>query len=273
MLTTAKLCDLPDAVPPWDRVSIVRDTKRPSALALMDALFADFLELHGDRVCGDDSALVAGLAFLGDIPVTVLAQERGRNLKERQMRNFAMLHPEGYRKAKRLALQAERFCRPVICIVDTPGAYPGVSAEQRGQAEAIAQCLLVFSQIKTPVVTVVLGQGGSGGALAMSTSDRIYMFENAIYSVISPEGFASICWKDAGRAKEAASVMKLTAHDLMGLGVIDGIIPEVGGGLHLNAEPSFLALRGILDAAVRELRLLAPDRLVAERRSKLRTLI
>ena len=257
----------------WEKISIVRNASRPSAMHLIDNLFDDFMELHGDRLYRDDNALIGGLAFFNDVPVTVIAQERGRNLKEQQMRNYAMVHPEGYRKVKRLALQAERFMRPVICIVDTPGAYPGIGAEERGQAEAIAQCLLMFSSLKTPVVSIIMGQGGSGGALALGTADKVFMFENATYSVISPEGFASICWKDASKAQEASEIMRITAEDLIELGIIDEIIPEVSGGLHCDPEYSYEILRERIVWALDVLLQMTPESLVAVRKHKLRHVI
>ena len=257
----------------WEKVEIVRNSKRPSSSELIDFLFDDFFELHGDRLCGDDKAVIGGVGFFEGIPVTVIAQERGRNTKERQMRNFAMPHPEGYRKAMRLAQQAERFSRPLICLVDTPGAYPGIEAEERGQAEAIAQCLKCFSSLKTPVISVVLGQGGSGGALALSTADKILMFENAIFSVISPEGFASICWKDSSRAKEASEIMKITAKDLYGLGIIDEIIPEAECGLQEDPVYSFEILREKLTDILADLMDKTPERLVQERISRIRNII
>ena len=258
---------------PWEKICIVRDSTRPSAMHLIDHVFDQFVELHGDRFYGDDKALVGGIAYFRGVPVTVIAQERGRELGERQMRNYAMMHPEGYRKAKRLAIQAERFSRPVICLVDTPGAYPGVGAEQRGQAESIAQCLLTFSSLRTPVITVILGQGGSGGALALSVADMIFMFENATYSVISPEGFASICWKDATRAREASEIMRITAEDLADLGVVDEIIPEAPGGLHRNPEYSYAILRKRIAWALETLQNEPLDDLIAQRRLKLRQAI
>jgi len=237
---------------------------------MIEYILSDFTELHGDRVFGDDKALVGGIGILDGIPVTVIAQERGRNQKEHRERNNAMPHPEGYRKAKRLAGQAERFRRPILCVVDTPGAYPGIGAEERGQAEAIAQCLLFFSAVYTPVITVVLGQGGSGGALALCMADRILMLENATFSVISPEGFASIYWKDPRRAREASEIMKMTAHELLKLGVVDEIIPEHDGGLHNDRDYTFALLKTALKCALKELMSVPVERLVEERYCKLR---
>ena len=257
----------------WDKVTIVRNTSRPSALQLLEYLLSDFMELHGDRAFGDDKALVGGIGLFHGIPITVIAQERGRNPKEHRERNYAMLHPEGYRKAKRLAVQAERFHRPILCIVDTPGAYPGIEAEERGQAEAIAQCLLSFSTVKTPVISIVLGQGGSGGALALCTADRILMLENATFSVISPEGFASIYWKDPLRAREASEIMKMTAQELLAMGVIDRIIPEDANGLQNDKNYSFEQIKITLKDIIKELITIPVERLVAERLDKLRHVI
>lgn len=210
----------------WDKVILSRKKERPTGMDYIRELFPDFMELHGDRYFGDDPAIVGGIAeFLG-IPVTVIAQCKGRNTKENIKRNFGMPSPEGYRKALRLMKQAEKFGRPVICFVDTPGAFCGMEAEERGQGEAIARNLLEMSALKTPILSVVIGEGGSGGALAMAVADQVWMLENAIYSILSPEGFASILWKDSKRAKEAAEVMKITAEDLKKLEIVDGIIQE-----------------------------------------------
>ncbi len=210
----------------WDKVILSRKKDRPTGMDYIRELFPDFMELHGDRYFGDDPAIVGGIAeFLG-IPVTVIAQCKGRNTKENIQRNFGMPSPEGYRKALRLMKQAEKFHRPVICFVDTPGAFCGMEAEERGQGEAIARNLLEMSALKTPILSVVIGEGGSGGALAMAVADQVWILENAIYSILSPEGFASILWKDSKRAKEAAEVMKITAEDLKKLEIVDGIIQE-----------------------------------------------
>lgn len=217
----------------WDIVYLARHPKRPKAIDYIHALFPDFIELHGDRLYGDDRAMQGGLATFHGLPVTILAQCKGSTLEENMEQNFGMLHPEGYRKALRLAKQAEKFHRPIITLIDTAGAYPGKGAEERGQAEAIANCLEMFSTIETPVIAIVLSEGGSGGALAFSVADRILMLENAIYSVLSPEGFASILWKDESRVEEAANAMELTAKDLYKKGIIDTIIEEPEGGAHI----------------------------------------
>ena len=210
----------------WESLQIVRQKGRPTVRDYLPAVFGEFLELHGDRLYGDDGAVLGGIGSLEGIPVTVIGQVKGRDLKENQACNFAMPRPEGYRKALRLAHQAEKFHRPVVCFIDTPGADATMGAEERGQGEAIARCLMEFMELRTPVVSVVLGEGGSGGALALSVADRVWMLENAVYSVISPEGCASILWKDAGKADEAAQRLKLTAWDALDLGIIERVISE-----------------------------------------------
>jgi acetyl-CoA carboxylase carboxyl transferase subunit alpha len=212
------------------RVDLLRRIGRPTVNDYIPRLFEDFTELHGDRYFGDDPAIMGGVGFFNGTPVTLIAQVKGRDIEELKRTNFSMPHPEGYRKALRLAKEAERFHRPVICLIDTPGAFCGVGAEERGQGEAIARNLMEFMSLKTPVVSVVLGEGGSGGALALGVCDELAMLENSLYSVISPMGFASILWKDAGREKEAAELMKITAEDLLGFGICDTIIPEPQGG-------------------------------------------
>lgn len=237
----------------WDTVYLARHPKRPKAADYIRALFPDFMELHGDRCYGDDAACQGGIATFQGRSVTVLAQSKGKTLEENMKRSFGMLHPEGYRKAIRLAKQAEKFHRPIITLVDTAGAYPGRGAEERGQAEVIAQCLAVFSEIRTPVLAIVLSEGGSGGALAFSVADHIMMLEHAIYSILSPEGFASILWKDESRAAEAAGVMELTAADLKRKGIIDTIIKEPKGGAHICFDYVVEHLREQLESVLDEL--------------------
>ena len=210
----------------WERVQLSRKMDRPSGRDYIEALFDDFMEFHGDRTYGDDKAIIGGVASFHGMPVTVIAQQKGNNTKENIYHNFGMPMPEGYRKALRLMKQAEKFHRPVICFVDTPGAFCGVEAEERGQGEAIARNLMELSGLKTPVLSIVTGEGGSGGALALAAGDQVWMLENSVYSVLSPEGFASILWKDSTRAEEAAEVMKLTATDLYQKGIIEELIPE-----------------------------------------------
>ena len=211
---------------PYERVKTARGNDRPTGLDYIHHLFRGFIELHGDRRFGDDAAVVGGLARLDGEPVTVIAIEKGHSAKERLARTFGAPHPEGYRKALRLMKQAEKFHRPVLCFVDTSGAYCGIGAEERGQGQAIAENLMEMMTLNTPVITVLIGEGGSGGALALSVADRVWMLENAVYSVISPEGCASILWKDASKADEAAQRLKLTARDALHLGIIEGIVPE-----------------------------------------------
>ncbi len=215
-----------DKAKAWERVTASRQKDRPVGKDYIEALFTEFTEFHGDRYFGDDQAIVGGVARFRGMPVTVIAQEKGRDTKENIRRNFGMPSPDGYRKALRLMKQAERFHRPVICFVDTPGAFCGVEAEERGQGEAIARNLYEMSALKTPILSVVIGEGGSGGALAMATADEVWMLENSVYSILSPEGFASILWKDSAKAQEAAEVMKLTAGDLYALGVGERVLPE-----------------------------------------------
>ncbi|MCK5129016.1 MAG: acetyl-CoA carboxylase carboxyltransferase subunit alpha [Clostridiales bacterium] len=210
----------------WDIVMKARANNRPVGRHYIDAMFDEFIELHGDRLYGDDRALIGGLATLDGIPVTVIAQHKGSSLEERVSVNFGMAHPEGYRKSMRLMKQAEKFHRPVICIIDTNGAYPGIGAEERGQGTAIADNLFQLSSLKTPVISIIIGEGGSGGALALSLGDHLIMLENSIFSVITPEGCATILYKDASKAEEVARHLKLTSDDLMGFGLIDSIIKE-----------------------------------------------
>jgi acetyl-CoA carboxylase carboxyl transferase subunit alpha len=255
---------------PWQRAQLARHPKRPHTLDLFRLLLEDFIELHGDRVFGDDKAIVGGLArFEGD-PVVVIGHQKGRDTRENIARNFGMPHPEGYRKALRLMEMAAKFRKPLITFIDTPGAYPGLGAEERGQAEAIARNLREMAGLATPIVCVVTGEGGSGGALAIGVANRILMLEHAIYSVISPEGCAAILWGEATKAPEAAELMRITAPDLMKLGVIDRIIPEPPGGAHRNWEETAENLRGPLRDALWELRSLTMEELVAERYEKFR---
>ena len=209
-----------------DAVRAARAPGRPTGDAYIANLFTDFIELHGDRRFGDDGAVVGGIAWLGEMPVTVIALEKGNDTKERIVRNFGSAHPEGYRKALRLMKQAEKFRRPVVCIVDTAGAFCGIGAEQRGQGQAIAENLMEMMTLKTPVISLFTGEGGSGGALALAVADEVWMLANAVYSVISPEGCASILWKDAGKTREAADSLKLMAQDLLGMGVVERVVPE-----------------------------------------------
>lgn len=211
----------------WEKVLTARKKERPTSIDYIGHIFERFVELHGDRLCKDDGAIVGGIGTIHGVPVTVIGQQKGRSMKQNVKRNFGMPYPEGYRKALRLMKQAEKFKRPIICFVDTPGAFCGVEAEMRGQGEAIAKNLYEMSSIKTPILSIVIGEGGSGGALALAVADEVWMLENATYSILSPEGFASILWKDSKRADEAAESMKITAQDLLSLHVIDKVIPEI----------------------------------------------
>jgi len=254
----------------WQRVQLARHPRRPYTLDLIRLLTDDFVELHGDRLFGDDHAVVGGLARFEDRPVVVLGHQKGRDTREKLFRNFGMPHPEGYRKALRLMQLAEKFRKPVLTFVDTPGAYPGIGAEERGQAEAIARNLREMAGLRTAIVAVVTGEGGSGGALALGLADRVLMLEHAVYSVISPEGCAAILWEDARRAREAAEVLRLTAPDLLKLGVVDAIIPEPPRGAHRNWEATAAEIRVALRAALGQLRALGPDELVQQRYAKFR---
>jgi len=255
-----------------DTVRLARHMKRPTTLDYIKLMVSDFLELHGDRRFSDDLAVVGGIGFLGNIPVTVVGHQKGRNVKDNIKRNFGMAHPEGYRKALRLMEEAERFGRPVINFIDTPGAYPGLGAEERGQAEAIAYNLYKMSTLKTPIISVITGEGGSGGALALGVADRVYMLSNTIYSVISPEGCASILWRDATKADEAAEALKLTAQNLYEFKIIDGIIEEPEGGAHENHETTGKRLKKTLLSALKELLELDLDTLLEQRYEKYRNM-
>ncbi len=255
---------------PWQRAQLARHPKRPHTLDFFRLLFEDFVELHGDRVFGDDKAIVGGLARFDGDPVVVIGHQKGRDTRENIARNFGMPHPEGYRKALRLMELAGKFGKPILTFIDTPGAYPGLGAEERGQGEAIARNLREMAGLGTPIVCVVTGEGGSGGALAIGVGNRVLMLEHAIYSVISPEGCAAILWGEASKAQEAAELMRVTAPDLLHLGVIDGIVPEPLGGAHRNWEETAENLRGALRVSLRELQSRSAESLVADRYEKFR---
>lgn len=254
----------------WDRVCLARHPQRKKAQDYIEKLFDCFYELHGDRRYGDDSAVIGGIAYFHDMPVTVIAQAKGKTLQENMDRNFGMSHPEGYRKALRLAKQAEKFHRPIITFVDTAGAYPGLGAEERGQAQSIAECLYEFSTLKTPVICVVISEGGSGGALALSVADRICMLENAVYSILSPEGFASILWKDASRVEEAAEVMKLTSQDLYEKEIVDYLVKEPLGGVQNDFKLVIHDIDRYLLEELHKLKELSMDQLIKKRYEKFR---
>lgn len=254
----------------WDIVARSRDSGRLTALEYIEEIFTGFIEFHGDRYCKDDGAVVGGIAMLLDQPVTVIGQQKGHNLNENLTRNFGMPSPDGYRKALRLMKQAEKFNRPVICFVDTPGAFCGLEAEERGQGRAIADNLFEMSALKTPILSIVIGEGGSGGALAMATSDEVWIMENAIYSILSPEGFASILWKDSKRASEAAEVMKITAHDLLELGIVEKIIPEETPACEKNKAPLCSMLRNQIITFLKQYQSMSVEALTEHRYQRFR---
>ena len=255
----------------WDKVKIARDAKRPHIWDFINNVCSDFEELHGDRLVNDDAAMVAGFGTIGGEKVLVLGHHKGATVEENMASNFGMVNPDGYRKAMRLAKLAERFHNPIVTFVDTPGAYPGKEAEERGQAEAIAKSLEFFSGLKTPIVVVITGEGGSGGALAIAVGDRILMMENAVYSVISPEGCAGILWRDGTKAPEAAEALKITAPDLLKLGAIDEVVPEPAGGAHKNQKSACANVKKAVLAAIKELKKLTPDELIEARYAKIRS--
>ncbi len=257
-----------NAVSAWEQVKLARDNARPVATDYISTLFDGFIELHGDRRTGDDRAIIGGIAMLYDMPVTVIAQQKGRDTEERGWRNFGMCHPEGYRKALRLILQAEKFMRPVVCIVDTPGAFCGVLAEQHCQSGAIADNLLKLPQVKVPIVSLVIGEGGSGGALALSICDKLYMMQNSVFSIISPEGAASILFKDAKKAEYAAQCLKLTAQDLYGLNIVDEIIAEPQGFSRKNMQSVCSVLKRKFYVSLTLLSKLSERKLLAKREDK-----
>lgn len=254
----------------WQKVQLARHINRPFTMDYIRLIFTDFIELHGDRKFADDHAIVAGLARLGGEPVMVIGHQKGRDTKEKVYRNFGMPNPEGYRKALRLMEMAERFQLPIITFVDTPGAFPGIGAEERGQAEAIARNLMEMSRLHTPIVVVVTGEGGSGGALAIAVGDRILMLEHSIYSVISPEGCAAILWSDGTKGEIAAEALKPTAQDLKELDVIDEIVPEPLGGAHRDHDAAAKSVQEAIERSLRELKELPMEKILAERYDKFR---
>ncbi len=253
---------------PMQRVTVARHPRRPYSLDYLSTIFTDFIELHGDRLFMDDPAIVGGWARLAGVSVMVIGHQKGRDTKENLKRNFGMPHPEGYRKALRLMQLAARFGAPVITLIDTPGAYPGLGAEERGQSEALARNILEMSALETPIVTCIIGEGGSGGALALGVADRVLMLENSVYSVITPEGCAAILWKDASQRERAAAALKITAEDLLRLKVIDEIIPEPLVGAHQDPDATGERLREALIRHVTELRKIRPEKLVRRRAEK-----
>ena len=256
--------------PVWQRVQLARHPKRPHTLDYIASLITDFQEIHGDRAFGDDAAIVCGMGLFEDKPLMIVGQQKGRDTKQKLIRNFGMPKPEGYRKAMRAMNLAAKFGRPIVTLLDTPGAYPGIDAEERGQAQAIALNLREMSRLGVPVIVIVIGEGGSGGALALGVGNRVYMLENAIYSVISPESCAAIIYRDAGKAEMAANALKLTAPDLKRLGLIDDIIPEPPGGAHENPTAAAEALRSTVRTALADLGKMTPQQLIDDRYDKFR---
>ncbi|WP_270179561.1 acetyl-CoA carboxylase carboxyl transferase subunit alpha [Alkalihalobacillus sp. CinArs1] len=256
----------------WNRVQLARHPERPTTLDYIGRIFDDFIELHGDRVFGDDEAVVGGIATFEGNPVTVVGHQRGKDTKENLRRNFGMPHPEGYRKALRLMKQAEKFNRPVVFLLDTKGAFPGKAAEERGQSEAIARNLIEMAGLTVPIVCIVIGEGASGGALAIGVGNHVHMLENSWYSVISPEGAAALLWKDSSLAQQAADTMKITAPDLKELNVIDEIVPEAKGGAHRNVEEQAESIHKVLKKSLEDLSKLSKEELVEQRYEKYRNI-
>ncbi len=255
---------------PWEKVLFSRHSERPTVRDYVEYIFDDWIELHGDRNYGDDPAIIGGIANFKGIPVTILGHRKGRGTSEQLENNFGMPHPEGYRKVERLILQAQKFKRPLLTLIDTPGAYPGVGAEERGQAGAIARVLMTLCSIKVPIIAAVTGEGGSGGALALAISDRLLMLSNSVFSVASAEACASIIWKDAGRAEEMASALKLTAQDLEGMGIADEIIEEPMGGAHKDFEATAKKLKESLARNLKDLLAIESSELLEQRYIRLR---
>lgn len=256
----------------WDKVQIARHYLRPNTLDYIKNLFTDFIELHGDRLLGDDAAIIAGFARFNEKPVCIVGHQKGKDTKENLMRNFGMPNPEGFRKSMRIMRLAERYNIPIITFIDTPGAYPGIEAEERGQYEAIAQSIAFMMGLKVPIIVFVIGEGGSGGALGLGSGNRVYMLENSIYSVISPEGCASILWRDASKAAQAAKSLKLTAQDLYSLGIIDKILPEPLGGVHRDPGMVYNSVKIIMEDTLKELDNLSAEELLEDRYGRFRKL-
>lgn len=257
---------------PWDRVQVARHPERPTTLDYIPLIFNDFIELHGDRLYGDDEAIVSGIASFHGQPVTIIGHQRGKDTKENVRRNFGMPHPEGYRKALRLMKQAEKFKRPIISLIDTKGAYPGKAAEERGQSEAIARNLVEMAGLEVPVLSIVIGEGGSGGALALGVGNQILMLENSTFSVISPEGAASILWKDSALAQTAAEAMKITAPDLLEMKIIEHMIPEVRGGAHHDPQRQAAIISEAIRRSLEELNGMTSEELIDQRYRKFKSI-
>ncbi len=267
-----KNAETPAANPTWERVQLARHPKRPHTLDYISRIFTGFTELHGDRAFSDDPAIVGGMAFFEERALMVIGQQKGRDTKQKLHRNFGMPKPEGYRKALRLMRMADKFQRPIVTFLDTPGAYPGIDAEERGQAEAIAVNLREMSRLSVPVITIVIGEGGSGGALGLGIANRVYMLENAYYSVISPESCAAIIYRDSGKAAEAAQALRLASSDLMALGLVDGIIAEPAEGAHTDPDKAAEFVREAIRGALAELTDRSPQQLIDDRYQKFRSM-
>jgi len=253
---------------PWEKVQVARHPQRPHTSDYIELIFENFHELHGDRFCGDDPSIIAGIGYFYGKPVAIIGHEKGRDTKERMRRNFGMPNPEGYRKAVRIMKLAEKFGLPVITFVDTPGAFPGIEAEEHNQSKAIADSIYTMAHLKTPTISVIIGEGGSGGALALAVADRVYMLQNAVYSVISPEGCAAILWKDQNAVEKAAEALRLTARDLLELGIIDGIIPEPYGAARIEPHSTARVLKYCLKKTLNELVKKPIEKLLEERFEK-----
>ncbi len=254
----------------WDKVLLARHPKRPTSLDYVEYIFDDFMEFHGDKLFYDDGAIVGGIATVDGIPITFIGQQKGRDTEENIKRNFGMPYPEGYRKALRLMKQADKFNRPIVTFIDTAGANPGLGAEERGQGEAIARNLMEMSTLKVPIIAIVIGEGGSGGALALGVANKVFMLENSVYSILSPEGYATILWKDSSRASEAAEIMKLSAGALKDFGIIEDIIPEGDAPAHINFEQTADNMKSYIKNSISELKQLSGKDLINERYDKFR---
>lgn len=259
--------------PVWDRILLARSQERPTTLDYIQRLCSQFIELHGDRAFRDDPSIIAGFAAFEGKSVAVIGHQKGKSFKDRMTRNFGMPHPEGYRKALRIMRLAERFSMPVLSFIDTPGAYPGIEAEERGQVEAVARNIMEMFEIKVPILVFIIGEGGSGGALAIGVGDQVYMLENAVYSVISPEACAAILWEDSSRAAEAAERLQMTAPDLLRLGIIDGIIPEADGGVQKDSSKTMASMKSIISENLDILTKMDPASLLEARYQKFQEMV
>lgn len=268
----SKKTSVPD-VAVWDRVLLARSQERPTALDYIQRLCTQFIEVHGDRSFRDDPSIVGGFGVFEGKSVAVIGHQKGKSFKDRMTRNFGMPHPEGYRKALRIMRLAERFSMPILTFIDTPGAYPGIEAEERGQVEAVARNIMEMFEIRVPILVFIVGEGGSGGALAIGVGDRVYMLENAVYSVISPEACAAILWDNAGRASEAAERLRMTASDLLEMGIIDGILPEASGGIQKDIMPTLSAMKALIAEQLEQLLTLLPDELLSLRQKKFENMV